>query len=85
MNTRNSMIALALLLIGGLLVYAGIKNKHPADLVKLALTGQDISQAKPLAPDQVKVAPLVQQGLQGLLNQQQQSTPTAPSKPTLTV
>lgn len=38
-----------LILVGGLLVYSGIKNRHPIDLLKLALTGKDISSAKPLS------------------------------------
>jgi hypothetical protein len=49
MNNRNSLIALMLVLVGGLLVYAGVRNKNPMDILKLALTGGDITTAKPLS------------------------------------
>lgn len=46
---KNNVIALGLVLIGGLLVYSGLKNKHPIDIIKLALTGKDLNTARPIS------------------------------------
>jgi hypothetical protein len=46
---KSSLIAVLVLLIGGLLIYSGVKNRNPIDVIKLALQGKDIGGAAPLS------------------------------------
>lgn len=46
---RNRLIALILILFGGLFIYAGLRNKQPLDVIKLALQGKDPGTARPLS------------------------------------
>ncbi len=43
-----SPIPIAIMAAGGLMLYGGIRNRNPLDVVKLALSNGDLSKAKPL-------------------------------------
>lgn len=48
---RTNLLGVVLILVGSLLIYGGVKNKNPIELIKLALSGGDITKAAPLAVD----------------------------------
>lgn len=43
-----SPVPVAIMAAGGLMLYSGISNRNPIDVVKLALSNGDITKAKPL-------------------------------------
>lgn len=48
---RTNVLALASLFIGAILVYGGVTNRHPLDMVKLTLQGKDLKDARKIKPE----------------------------------